>query len=244
MEPELTIDELAARTRVPSRTIRYYQALGLLPAPRLQGRVAHYGADHIKRLELIAHLQDRGLRNDAIRALLERVNHGDVDVGEWLGLETELATPWGDDRPRTVTRAELEALLGERRPGLVHELVRAGVLERKGEVFGIESPALLRIALELDLSGIAPESASQAETILRKHLARAAAELAEYFFDEAKHGHVTAVDGGRELFKALRHSGMEAVRTVFAREMEGVLREWAESGRAARKTRPRRPRKR
>src|ERR1700728_2599145 len=64
--PAHTIDDLAALTRVPSRTIRFYQAKGVLPRPELRGRVAYYGPAHVQRLELIASLQDRGLRIDAI----------------------------------------------------------------------------------------------------------------------------------------------------------------------------------
>ena len=40
---QLTIDELAAQSRVPSRTIRYYQSKGVLPPPEIKGRVAYYG---------------------------------------------------------------------------------------------------------------------------------------------------------------------------------------------------------
>ena len=80
---EMTIDELAAQTRVPSRTIRFYQSKGVLPPPGIKGRVAYYGPSHIERLGLIAKLQDRGLRIDAIRALVARIDRGELDVGEW-----------------------------------------------------------------------------------------------------------------------------------------------------------------
>ena len=38
---EYTIDELAARSGVPSRTIRFYQAKGVLPPPRFAVRLLH-----------------------------------------------------------------------------------------------------------------------------------------------------------------------------------------------------------
>ena len=63
---EYTIDELAAATRVPSRTIRFYQQAGALPKPQIRGRVAFYGDEHVERLKLVADLQDRGLRMKAI----------------------------------------------------------------------------------------------------------------------------------------------------------------------------------
>jgi len=53
----LTIDELAAASRVPSRTIRFYQSRGALMAPEIRGRVAFYGKQHVERLKLIAQLQ-------------------------------------------------------------------------------------------------------------------------------------------------------------------------------------------
>jgi len=55
-EGELTIDELSAQSRVPSRTIRYYQSKGALPKPTIRGRVAYYGPAHVQRLEVIGKL--------------------------------------------------------------------------------------------------------------------------------------------------------------------------------------------
>src|ERR1700736_252629 len=46
--PIYTIDQLAAVTSVPSRTIRFYQAQGALPRPHRVGRVAHYGPEHVE----------------------------------------------------------------------------------------------------------------------------------------------------------------------------------------------------
>ena len=41
-------------TRVPSRTIRYYQSKGALPKPTIRGRVAFYGPGHVERLANLA----------------------------------------------------------------------------------------------------------------------------------------------------------------------------------------------
>ena len=59
---EYTIDELSAATRVPSRTIRFYQSKGALPKPEIRGRVAVYTDEHVDRLSLIAKLQDQDVR--------------------------------------------------------------------------------------------------------------------------------------------------------------------------------------
>src|ERR1700756_5867750 len=87
---DYTIDELAAVARVPSRTIRFYQSRGALMSPEIRGRVAYYGPAHVERLKLIAQLQDRGLRIDAIGDLLASIDRGEMDLAEWLGVEQQV----------------------------------------------------------------------------------------------------------------------------------------------------------
>src|SRR6185312_10679353 len=62
----LTIDELAARTGMTVRTVRFYATEGLLPAPERRGRVAYYDARHRMRLELVRTLQEHGYTLAAI----------------------------------------------------------------------------------------------------------------------------------------------------------------------------------
>src|ERR1700733_5255583 len=102
-----TIDERAAAAQAPSRTIRFYQSQGALMAPEIRGRVAYYGPAHMERLKLIAQLQDRGLRIDAIRDLVSSIDKGELDLAEWLGVEQQVQAPWANDQPRTMTEAEL-----------------------------------------------------------------------------------------------------------------------------------------
>ena len=64
-----SIDELAALVGVPTRTVREYRTLGLIEAPRKEGRVGRYDQSHRQRLELIARLQERGYSLAAIRDL-------------------------------------------------------------------------------------------------------------------------------------------------------------------------------
>lgn len=233
--PGYTIDELAAASQVPSRTIRFYQSKGVLPRPEMRGRVAYYGPAHVERLRLIASLQDRGLRIDAIRELVSRIDKGELDVNEWLGLEAQLQAPWANDQPRTVTEAELRELTGGDRPGIVAALQRSGLVQRHGDVFLLRSPALLAVALRLESAGVDLEIARGAEAILRKHLSRAAEELGKYFFDHARDGFGRSAAGQdiTDTFEALRPVGLEAVRLIFAQEVERVLRELAQSGKTA-----------
>ena len=230
-----TIDELATLTRVPSRTIRFYQSTGALQAPAIRGRVAYYGPDHVERLKLIGSLQDRGLRIKAIRDLLLQVDKGELSLNEWLGLEQQLHEPWANDRPRLLLPAELEQLLGEQRPGAIAELVRLEQIERKGDSYLVHSPALLQVALRLEAAGIDLPTGVGAAQILRKHLARATDELTTYFYKRVGQGFgrdLTARDV-TDAYKALRPLGQEAVRVVFAQEMERALRRLVDSGAAA-----------
>ena len=229
---ELTIDELAAATHVPSRTIRFYQARGALMAPTIVGRVAHYGEAHKKRLELIAQLQDKGLRIDAIRDLCTAIDRGDVDIGEWLGVEVELAASWANDQSRTVTDTELHELAGSRRPGLLADLCRAKITERKGDVFFVPSPALLSLAMRLEAAGVDLETSAELAALLRKHLKRAVEDIVSVFVSRAHAGVVDARDP-KKVFQALRPASIEAVRVIFGREMERQMRKLLESNKLA-----------
>src|SRR5581483_8818908 len=69
----LTIDQLAARTGISVRTIRFYAGKGLLPPPKLRGRLGLYGPDHLARLELISELTGLGFTLAAIEGFLARL---------------------------------------------------------------------------------------------------------------------------------------------------------------------------
>lgn len=227
---EYTIDELAAETRVPSRTIRFYQSKGVLMAPIIRGRVAYYGETHIERLRLIAQLQDRGLRIEGIRDLVARIDKGELDVTEWLGLEASLKAPWASDQPRTMSEAELLDLAGTRRAGFIGDLLRTKAVTREGEVFLVRSPGMIRIAGTLDRAGVDLETASEANDILARHMQKATRELVEHFYKHFGDIAPTAVDWGSAV-DGIRPIALEAVRLVFAQEMERALRELVDSGR-------------
>ena len=226
---EYTIDELAAAARLPSRTIRFYQSRGALMPPEIRGRVAYYSAGHVERLKLIAQLQDRGLRVDAIADLVASIERGEVDLAEWLGVEQQMQTSWANDQPRTVNEAELLALAGNGRPGLIADLSRLGLIERRGEVYLLDSPALLGIAMKLETAGIDLATAKRAAEIIQKHTKRAVKELIDLFLDRARAGHVELKDPASVL-QTLRPVGIEAVRVIFGRTMEQGLRRLLESG--------------
>lgn len=71
MEPELTLAELADRSGLAARTIRFYIARGLLAGPVKAGRGAMYTAAHLERLEKIKALQAEGRMLSEIAAVLQ-----------------------------------------------------------------------------------------------------------------------------------------------------------------------------
>jgi len=224
-----TLDALAAATQVPSRTIRFYQARGLLPPPRLEGRVARYGQAHVERLKLVATLQDRGLQLKAIVALLTQVDRGEVAVADWLGLDAQLQESWAEEAPRVLERAALEALVGPLSPGRLAELRRLELLEQRGETFLVPSPTLLQLAARLEALGVDLETVVGAARTLRRRFRKAATELAEQFLPgKGRRGLPPTA-----LMREVRPVALEAVRLLFAQEMERVLRAWSESGRVA-----------
>ncbi len=226
---ELTIDELATLTRVPSRTIRFYQSMGALPKPVIKGRVAYYGDAHVDRLAQITTLQDRGLQIKAIRDVLEQAAKGEFSLQEWLGSHDQLSSPWAGDRPRVITADELQAELAGRRPGLLGDLVRLELVTRRGDAYLVDSPALLALALRLERVGMPIENVQAAFKLLNKHLGRLADDITSYFLKNAD----ALGEDVDQAYGELRPVSLDAVRVVFAREMERAMQKATESGAAA-----------
>jgi DNA-binding transcriptional MerR regulator len=68
---DFSIGELARRAKVKVPTIRYYEQIGLLPAPpRTEGRQRRYDVGIAARLNFIRHARELGFEVDAIRELL------------------------------------------------------------------------------------------------------------------------------------------------------------------------------
>lgn len=66
----IAIGELARRAGVKVPTIRYYEGVGLMPAPaRTEGQQRRYAAEEVSRLKFIRHARDLGFEVSAIREL-------------------------------------------------------------------------------------------------------------------------------------------------------------------------------
>jgi DNA-binding transcriptional MerR regulator len=69
----LTIGQLARRSGVPTRTIRFWSDEGVLPeTDRTAGGYRRYDAAAVARLDLVRTLRELGMGLDAVRAVLDR----------------------------------------------------------------------------------------------------------------------------------------------------------------------------
>ena len=178
---DLTVDELAERAGMTVRTLRFYTGRGLIPPPRMQGRVGWYGADHLARLELVRELQAHGFTLAAIERYLARVP---VDATpQDIALHRTLLAPWAPDLPEIVDLAELQRRAG--RPlddAAVDVLVALGVVEPTSDddVFRL-APAHLGLGVEMLELGLPVEAAAAAHRLFSAHGRALAQELTELF---------------------------------------------------------------
>ncbi|MFE1600701.1 MerR family transcriptional regulator [Methylobacterium sp. ID0610] len=80
---DVPIGELSRRTGVKVPTIRYYEGVGLMPAPaRTEGKQRRYTAAEVSRLDFIRHARELGFEVDAIRELLALAAQPDRSCAE------------------------------------------------------------------------------------------------------------------------------------------------------------------
>jgi len=233
-----TVDELSGLVKLPRRTIRYYQTQGMLRPPHRIGRLAVYDDEHAKRLRLITSMQERGLRLDAIRAVLDRMESGGGDsLVAWLGLTGRDTALGPEDRPMLLTTdAMLARIDGDR--ALLDDLVRFHVVHRQGgalsPVYLVRSLALLDDAVALARVGVDLAISVGAAEIIRSHLEtmvdRLIAELAARIHDNPEYEDDRSL---QQALDALRGVAFGVVRTMFAQEMERALQALIEGGPAA-----------
>lgn len=77
---ELLISELAQKSGVSIRTIRYYISEDLLPAPPVRGRYSRFSSDYIERIMLIRHMRDTYLPLKEIRRQMQNLDIHEVRV--------------------------------------------------------------------------------------------------------------------------------------------------------------------
>ncbi|HVM20683.1 MAG TPA: MerR family transcriptional regulator, partial [Egibacteraceae bacterium] len=178
-----TIDELAAATGLPSRTIRHYQSERVLPPPVRHGRTAVYGEEHLTRLALIARLQERGLSLKAIRDALAEVERGDLSLEDWLGISEQLRRPWSEDAPAVVSVDDLERRLAGQPSADLAALIDVGLVrppDGDPPACVIPSPALLDMSLSLDTAGVDVTTSAGAAAVLQRNLRTAADDVVDH----------------------------------------------------------------
>ncbi|MGH3584795.1 MAG: MerR family transcriptional regulator [Pseudonocardia sp.] len=177
----LTIDQLAARTGVTIRTIRYYAGRGLLPPPQLRGRTGLYGPDHLARLELVNELSALGFTLSAIESHLERLP---AEAGhEELALQRALLTPWVPEELEEVDRDGLERRAGRTlTPADLDALQSLGAITmRDGHRIQMHGAASLSSALAAIDSGLPADVWRRANELIEKHTTALADDLMAMF---------------------------------------------------------------
>jgi len=79
----ISIGELSRASGVKVPTIRYYEQVGLMPAPpRTEGKQRRYGEAEVARLNFIRHARELGFEVEAIRELLAMSGNPDRSCAE------------------------------------------------------------------------------------------------------------------------------------------------------------------
>lgn len=77
-DKQMTIGNLGRRTGTKVETVRYYERIGLLPAPgRTSGNYRAYDAAHLNRLSFIRRARDLGFSIEQLRELLSLADQKD-----------------------------------------------------------------------------------------------------------------------------------------------------------------------
>ncbi len=116
------VDELASRAGVSVDTVRFYQARGLLPQPERSGRLAWYSDDHLRILQRVRDLKDKGFTLASIRRLLA----GDLDAAD-EALVAAIERPAPGDPQAFLSLDELAERTGVS-PALLQAVEREGLL--------------------------------------------------------------------------------------------------------------------
>jgi DNA-binding transcriptional MerR regulator len=118
---DYSIGELASETGVKVPTIRYYEGIGLLPAPpRTEGNQRRYDAEALERLRFIAHARAMGFPMEELRVLLRIAGHRDAPCEDIDALVRARLTEVEDRILKlTALRTELTGMLQSHQHGTV-----------------------------------------------------------------------------------------------------------------------------
>ena len=110
---DYSIGELASETGVKVPTIRYYEGIGLLPAPpRSEGNQRRYDDAALERLRFISHARAMGFPMEELRVLLRIAGHRDAPCEDIDALVRARLTEVEDRIARlTSLKSDLEGML-------------------------------------------------------------------------------------------------------------------------------------
>ncbi|MEU4107638.1 MerR family transcriptional regulator [Streptomyces sp. NPDC048208] len=223
-DPTLTIDELAARSGVTVRTVRFYGTRGLLPPPEIgPRRVGRYGGEHLARLALIEELRLQGMTLAAIERYISRLP-ADLTAQD-LAVHRAVVSSWAPEAVETIGRAELDRRAGRRlTDDDVRRLAAMDVLApaEADDTYRVDS-GLLRLAVQLLDLPFSPEVILAARTTLLDHSRAAAQELSSLLRDAVPQHTPQDV---RTLSAHMQPLVVQALLTTFQRSLRQEVREW------------------
>ncbi|MGC2938874.1 MULTISPECIES: MerR family transcriptional regulator [unclassified Brevibacterium] len=176
---QFSLDELAGRTGISSRTIRFYTSRGLIAPPQRRGRSAAYNEEHLVRLELIRELQEHGFGLAAIESHLDRIPL-DAPVSS-VALHGTLLAPWLANRPELLSSDELVERSGRSlTDGDLHTLESFGVIAPSAGGYSTAT-ALLPLAMQLIEDGFDSTTARSVRDLFERYGRAMAKELASIY---------------------------------------------------------------
>jgi DNA-binding transcriptional MerR regulator len=217
---EYRVEQLAAAAQIPVDTLRFYQARGLLPAPRREGRIAVYEDLHLERLTRIRTLQQQGFSLSQIQRVLEQPAGGSEEplltalleesVGERMLSREAFAAESG--MPEVM-------ILAAERAGLFEPVVVAGEPHFVEADLGMARAGLTLLEAGIPLQELLELSTRHAQNV------QAACDAAIELFDASIRKRGTDDEAVTRIFKELlpqvtRLVALHFQRTLVARALD------------------------
>ncbi len=230
--PEYRIDELAQAAGTTTRNVRSYQERGVLPPPRLHGRVGIYDDTHLTRLRLIDSLLQRGFTTAHIADFITSWESG-KDLAEVLGLQEAVTSTWAKDEDLVIPIELVSTFLGPGGDDLLDRLVDMRLARIDGDSCVITEPELFESFAALygydfelrELLDIYVRVAEGVEDIAQHMISRAKQHIVD------KHGEGWLPDSDGEISHTtamithMRELGVTAVHATLARALDRVLQQ-------------------
>lgn len=146
--PQLRIGELAAEFELNPKTIRYYEEIGLLPAPRRnQAGYRLYDAADRERLRFIGKAKAIGLTLEEISNILALRRDGELPCAHVLALlDRKIAVVDQQLRALADFRQELVVLREEAAEHVTADACVCGIIERHEPTHPDQAPPSLTVA--------------------------------------------------------------------------------------------------